>query len=71
MLEWETVTRHEVVDRRPWLRLWSEDVKLPDGRIIDGFSTIEMPDYAVIVALTPDNKVRETWRCCRRRRPSA
>lgn len=57
MPEWETVARHEVVDRRPWLRLWSEDVKLPDGRIIAGFSTIEMPDYAVIVALTPDNKV--------------
>jgi hypothetical protein len=56
MLEWETVARYEVADRRPWLRLWSEDVRLPDGQIIDGFSTIEMPDYAVIGALTPDNQ---------------
>ena len=54
---WETVARHEVVDRRPWLRLWAEDVRLPDGRVVEDFSTIEMPSYAVVVALTDDGRV--------------
>ena len=54
---WETIARREVLDRRPWLRVWSEDVRLPDGRVIADFSTIEMPDFVVIVALTTDGFV--------------
>lgn len=56
-LPWETLARREVLDRRPWLRVWSEDVLLPDGRVIEDFSTIEMPDYAMVVALTDDGLV--------------
>lgn len=54
---WEVVARREVLDRRPWLRVWSEDVRLPDGRVIADFSTIEAPDFVVIVALTTENLV--------------
>lgn len=43
-----------MADRRPWVRLWAETVRLPDGRVVDDFCTLEMPDYAVVVALTPD-----------------
>lgn len=55
---WEVIARRELLDRRPWLRVWSEDVRLPGhppervGRVIEDFSTLEMPDYAVIVAMT-------------------
>ncbi|MGI8687927.1 MAG: NUDIX hydrolase [Thermomicrobiales bacterium] len=59
--EWVVLRRHELADRRPWLRLWSEDVQLPDGRIVEGFTQLEMPDVAVIVALTPDNRVIVEW----------
>ncbi len=55
--EWKTLSRAAIVDRRPWLHLWAEEIELPDGRIIPGFNTIEMPDVAVIVALTPDGQV--------------
>jgi len=34
--------------------MWAETVRLPDGRVVDGFCTLEMPDYAVVVALTAD-----------------
>jgi ADP-ribose pyrophosphatase len=54
---WETIARRELLDRRPWLRVWSEDVRLPDGRVIGDFSTFDMPDYAMVVAITPDNLV--------------
>ena len=56
-IPWETLARREVLDRHPWLRVWSEDVRLPDGRVIADFSTLEMPDYAMVVALTDDNLV--------------
>jgi ADP-ribose pyrophosphatase len=54
---WETLSRRKVVDCHPWLCLWAEDVQLPDGRVVEGFVTIEMPDYVVVVALTPDGRV--------------
>lgn len=54
---WTTLARREVVDRRPWLRLWAEDVQLPDGRVVADFSTLDMPDYVVVVALTPEDRV--------------
>jgi ADP-ribose pyrophosphatase len=54
---WQTLERREVIDRWPWLRLWSEDLRLPDGRVVRDFSTLEMPDFAVVVALTPDDRV--------------
>ena len=54
---WETLARREVVDARPWVRVWADDLRLPDGRVIQGFATIELPDYAVVVALTPGGDV--------------
>jgi ADP-ribose pyrophosphatase len=54
---WEIVDRRELLDARPWLRVWAEDVKLPDGRVINGFYHLDMPDYVGIVALTPDEQV--------------
>lgn len=53
---WQVLSRREIADRRPWLHLWTEDLRLPDGRLVEGFSILDMPDYAVIVALTPDGR---------------
>lgn len=54
---WQTVARRELLDGRPWLRVWAEDVALPQGGTIAGFYTAEMPDYVMVVALTPDDRV--------------
>ena len=54
---WETIARRKVLDRHPWLTVWSEDVRLPGGQVIPDFSTVEMPDYVIVVALTADNLV--------------
>ena len=54
---WQVVARRSVADRSPWLHLWEEDVRLPDGRIVPGFNVIEMPDVAIIVALTAEGAV--------------
>jgi ADP-ribose pyrophosphatase len=55
--EWETLARREVLDRPPWAQVWDEDVRLPDGRVIEHFSQIVFPDYVMIVALTAEGQV--------------
>ncbi len=52
---WQTLSRREVLDAQPWLRVLAEDIQLPDGRVVRDFFTIEAPDYVMIVALTADN----------------
>ncbi len=52
---WEVVSRELVLDASPWVRHWTESVKLPDGRVIDDYHTVVLRDFASIVTFTPDN----------------
>lgn len=54
---WRMLTRREVLHQPPWMRIWSERLQLPDGRVIHDWLTMEMPDVAAIVAVTPDGDV--------------
>jgi ADP-ribose pyrophosphatase len=49
--------RQQLVDAYPWLRLWREVVRLPDGRVIDDYYTLDMPDYVVVTAFDKDDRV--------------
>lgn len=49
---WQMLARREVLHQPPWMRIWSERLQLPDGRVIDDWLTIEMPNVAVVVAIT-------------------
>jgi ADP-ribose pyrophosphatase len=51
---WKVLSRRELLDGRPWLRVFVETLRLPDGREIEGFYSLEMPDYAVIFATAGD-----------------
>jgi hypothetical protein len=39
------------------VHLRAERVELPDGRVVDDFLSLEMPDYAHVVATTADDRV--------------
>ena len=54
---WETVARRLLYDGRPWLQLWADDVRLPDGRIVPNFYRLAMPDYATAIAVTPEDRI--------------
>jgi ADP-ribose pyrophosphatase len=45
------------VDARPWLRLWREVVRLPDGSVIDDYYTLDMPDFVVVAAFDGGGQV--------------
>ena len=58
---WTTRSRVERFDGRPWLTVYGDDVELPDGQTVPGFDSIDMLDHAIIVALTPDDRVVVEW----------
>jgi len=59
--DWVMLRRRELFDATPWLRLWSETVRLPDGRVVSDYYTLEQPDYVVIFAVTDDRQVVGIW----------
>ena len=58
---WETVNRRLVADGSPWLTLWSETVRLPDGRVVEPFYSIEQPDFVVVFPVSSDGQILTIW----------
>lgn len=54
---WEILDSREVYSAEPWLRVQRQAVRLPDGRIIDDYHQIELPDCCVIHAETPAGEI--------------
>lgn len=57
MEEWKTLRRELLLDRRPWLRVLSDDVELPDGTVVEGYLRLETPDYVVIVPVDREGRI--------------
>lgn len=53
---WKTISS-EMLINDPHLSIWKNEVELPGGVIIPDFYTVTIPDAAMIVALTNDNKI--------------
>ena len=58
---WKVQKRELVLNCQPWLSLWRETVRLPDGREIGDYYQLEQRDYVVIAAWKKD-KVFGLWR---------
>ncbi len=54
---WVTLERRLIYEQLPWLRLYADDVRLPDGREVDGYLQIETPGYAMIVPLDEKGRI--------------
>lgn len=53
---WRVLTEMTLLDHR-WLRLREQRVKLGNGHEIEQFHLIDGPDWAAVVAITPDDQV--------------
>ena len=56
MKSWRTLSRTQVLRRGRFLTLEDHDVELPDGRVIEGWPWLVLPDYVNIMAETPEGK---------------
>jgi ADP-ribose pyrophosphatase len=54
---WEVLASREVYAPRKGFRVSIEQIRLPDGRIIDDFHNIELGDFTLIYAETMDGRV--------------
>lgn len=54
---WQTLSSEDVYVSEPWLKLSVEQIRLPDGHIVNGYHRVQMQDYATIFAQVPDSRV--------------
>ena len=54
---WRTLSTRKLLSALPWLEVSVEQVQLPDGRVIDDFYQVFMPESVLIYATTEDGKV--------------
>jgi ADP-ribose pyrophosphatase len=51
---WQPTNSALLLARPPWLAVYQDTVRLPGGRILNDFYRVVLPDYAVVVAVTPE-----------------
>ncbi len=56
MKPWKTLERHTILKHNQFLTVESHTIELPDGRIIQDWPWLVMPDYANILAETTDGR---------------
>lgn len=54
---WEVLSSKALIDGWPWLRVYQEHVRLPNGVEIPNYWLVEFPGFAQVFAVTPDRQV--------------
>ena len=54
---WKTLSRRVILDRGTFLRVEEHSVELPDGRVIDDWPWLEMPDFCNVGAEIGDGRL--------------
>ena len=54
---WKVRGETELLDASPFLKVSAQRIELPDGRIIDNFYQLAMPDFAAILAESEDGRI--------------
>jgi len=57
MEHWQVIEEREVFALEPWMRISTQDIRLPDGRVVHNFGRIQLPDYVIIFAQTSNGRV--------------
>ena len=55
--KWEVRGERELLDASPFLKVSAQRIELPDGRIVENFYQLAMPDFASIFAETEDGRI--------------
>ena len=53
---WETISKKTILNHNKFLTVENHMVKLPDGQIIPDWAWVIIPDAAIVLAMTIDNK---------------
>ena len=56
MASWERIDRKTLVDT-PFLKVYSDQIRLPNGSLIDDYTVIKKRDVVIVVASDPDGSI--------------
>ena len=62
--KWESLSKESILERKPWFEVFHEVIRLPDGKIVSDYYSIEMPHYTAVFAVTVEQKIM-VLRCYR------
>jgi ADP-ribose pyrophosphatase len=54
---WKIISSTTVFEQSPWLRVLSEDVELPDGRVVKDYLHLETLDFVMIVPINQKDEI--------------
>jgi ADP-ribose pyrophosphatase len=54
---WQVLDSHEVFQAPPYIQVFRQKVRLPDGRVVDDYHQIRLPDFVLMVASTADGRI--------------
>ncbi len=54
---WTVLARESLLDRTPWVSVWTERVQLANGVVIDEYFRLALRDWVAVFAVTEDGRV--------------
>lgn len=54
MRTWKTKSRTAILPHSKYLTVENHTIELPNGKVLENWSWLDMPDYAIIVVMTDD-----------------
>ncbi len=54
---WRTLSNRSLLKVEPWLEVTRQEVRLPNGQVVDDYYAIRLPGYVVVVALTAEGLI--------------
>lgn len=57
LISWKTIRSRILVNDPPWIKISVEQIELPNGKKIDNFYQVHLPEYVVIVAQTQEGLI--------------
>jgi ADP-ribose pyrophosphatase len=55
--EWTVESTTSLLRREPWIEVFEEHIRLPDGRRVDDFYTVKLRDFVVVAPLTENGEL--------------
>jgi ADP-ribose pyrophosphatase len=55
--DWVVESTTSLLRREPWIEVFEEHIRLPDGRLVDDFYTIRLRNFVVVAPLTDEGEL--------------
>jgi len=61
---WNLISERMILEKKPYLKVYLQDVELPGGKVVNDYSRLKLPDFVVILAMLESGKFALTNVSC-------